>query len=98
MRYEQEPDQVVHITLDKKGLPVPDVDPIPVKKGRQKIEWCADFDFSIDVDGYNDVQHGPGSRAFGAKTGHFMGAPGTKHKYSITANGVTNDPEIDVKP
>jgi hypothetical protein len=95
---EIQPDKKVKITLDASGLPIPEEDPIPIYRDRQKIHWYADFDFSIDIDDYKDVQHGrEGSSAF-AKTGHFTGAAGTRHKYSITANGITHDPDIDIKP
>lgn len=95
---DQEPDKVVTITLNGSGLPVPSIDPIPVKKDKQKIQWCAAFPFTISIDGYTDVKYGTGSGncAHDAKTGNF--STQKKYKYSITASGKTNDPEIDVQP
>lgn len=95
-----QPDKVVNITLNSSGLPVPDQDPIQVKKDNQKIKWCADFQFTVSIDGYSDVNYGTGGNpcAFSAKTGYFTTAAGTHYKYSITANGQTNDPGIDVEP
>jgi hypothetical protein len=81
------------------GLPVPDMDPVEVKKDNHKIRWCADFDFRITVEGYTDIKHssgGSGSCAFGAKSGPFSTIK--RYKYTISANGVDNDPMIDVKP
>ena len=94
----QDPDKVVTITLDGSGLPVPSINPIPVKKDKQKIKWCAAFPFTITIEGYTDVKHGTGGSncAHDAKTGNFSSL-GT-YKYSITANGQTNDPEIEVEP
>jgi hypothetical protein len=95
---DQESDKVVTITLNGSGLPVPSVDPIPVKKDRQKIKWCAAFPFTIDIEGYTDVKYGTGGGtcAHDAKTGNFTTQK--PYKYSITANGQTNDPDIDVQP
>jgi hypothetical protein len=89
-------EKVVRISMNG-GLPVPDHDPIEVQKNNQKIKWAADFPFKIDIDGYTDVAHGKdGDGPHHAKTGAFVTE--RKHKYSITANGVTNDPDIIVKP
>jgi hypothetical protein len=97
MANDQEPDKVVTITLDASGSPVPSINPVPVRKNKQKIKWCSDFQFTITIDGYTEIKYGSGDgSAFNAKTGHFPAEQ--THKYSITANGVTNDPEIDVKP
>lgn len=92
-----QPDKVVRITLTDKGLPIPDQDPIQIRKDNQKIRWCADFDFRIEIDGYSDVKSGGvnGFR-FGVTSGKFNEI--RKYKYSIIANGVTNDPDIDIKP
>jgi hypothetical protein len=92
-----QPDKVVKITMNN-GLPVPDQDPVAVKKDTQKVRWCADFDFTIDIDGYSDVNYGSGGSdcAYRCTTGTF--ADIKQYKYSITANGVTNDPGLDVKP
>jgi|GEM_PF-2103093 len=93
-----QPDKVVTLTLNSSGLPVPNQDPIPVKKNNQKIKWCADFQFTISIDGYSDVNYGAGGNgcAYSAKTGYFTSEQ--RYKYSITANGQTNDPDIDVEP
>ena len=91
-----QPDKVVRITMSS-GLPVPDQDPVVVKKDNQKVRWCADFDFRITVDGYNDMHYGSGGDpAYRCTTGTF--ADVRKYKYSITANGVTNDPDLEIKP
>lgn len=92
-----QPDKVVRLSLSANGMPVPDQDPILVKKGQQKVKWSASFPFTIDIDGYSDgVDYGPGDGdgPHNCKTGYFQ----QKHKYSITANGKTNDPEIDIIP
>ena len=92
-----QPDKVVTITMQN-GLPVPDDDPVVVKRANQKIRWCADFDFQITVDGYTDLNYAPGggSCTFACKTGTFPDV--RTYKYTISANGVDNDPGIDVKP
>ena len=92
-----EPDKVVTITMQG-GLPVSSPDPVPVKKNNQRIKWCADFDFRITIDGYTDVSYTSGGNgcAFQAKSGKFDQE--RNYKYTITANGVDNDPGIEVKP
>lgn len=92
---QEQPEKVVRITMSN-GLPVPDQDPIVVRKDNQKVRWCADFDFKIEVDGYTDMKYSNGGNGYGCTTGTF--AEIRKYKYSITANGVTNDPDIDIKP
>lgn len=92
---QEQPDNVVRITMSN-GLPVPDQDPVAVKKDNQKVRWFADFDFRIDIDGYKDVKYTSGGGDYRCTSGTF--AEVRKYKYSITANGVTNDPELDVKP
>lgn len=94
---QEQPDKVVRITMQN-GLPVPDQDPVQVKKDNQKVRWCADFNFTIDIAGYKDVTYSSGGSncAYRATTGTFGNI--TNYKYSITANGVTNDPELEVKP
>jgi hypothetical protein len=89
-------DKSVKISLDGKGSPFPETDPIEVKKDNQKIRWYADFPFTVHVDGYTDVSHG-NSGGYFAQSGYFNGSA-ERYKYSITANGVTNDPDIIVKP
>ncbi|HEX8619637.1 MAG TPA: hypothetical protein VF911_18800 [Thermoanaerobaculia bacterium] len=92
------PEKVVSLSLNSDGFAVPDQDPVVVNRGNQKIRWSAGFEFTIDIDGYKDVHYsqngGPDPR-YNAKTGYFSG---TNYKYSITANGKTNDPEISIKP
>ncbi|MFL6247334.1 MAG: hypothetical protein ACJ74H_14990 [Thermoanaerobaculia bacterium] len=91
-------DKVVRITMQG-GIPVPDQDPIELKKNDQKLQWCADFDFRITIDGYNDVKYATGgasSCAFSCKTGNFDQE--RRYKYTISAGGVDNDPNIDIKP
>ncbi|HET8774579.1 MAG TPA: hypothetical protein VFP80_12325 [Thermoanaerobaculia bacterium] len=75
---------------------MPDQDPIQIRKDNQKVRWCADFKFTIDVDGYTDMKYSNGGSDYGCTTGTF--AEIKKYKYSITANGVTNDPELDIRP
>jgi hypothetical protein len=92
-------DKVVRVTLNGSGLPVPDQDPVEVKKDNQKVRWCADFDFDIRIDGYSDVQKVPGGGAdcaFRVTTGTFSNL--TRYKYTIIANGVENDPDVEVLP
>lgn len=93
-------DKVVKVTLNSDGLPVPNEDPVPVRKDKQKIKWCATFPFTISIVGYTDVKPGTGSGdcAHTAKTGNFKDPVGTRFKYSITANDKTNDPDIDIQP
>lgn len=94
-----QPDKVVRLTLNASGLAVPDQDPIEVKKDNQKIRWCADFAFTIAVQGYSDLNYGTGGNSgcsFRCTTGTFPDV--RSYKYSITANGKVNDPEIDIKP
>ena len=91
-----QPDKVVRITLNSAGMPVPDQDPIPVKKDNQKVRWTADFDFRITVDGYNDMNYSNGGGSYDCKTGYFNSE--RQYKYTISANGVDNDPTLDVKP
>lgn len=93
-----QPDKVVALTLNGSGLPVPDQDPVQVKKDKQKLRWCADFEFQIAMDGYSDITYSSGGSdcLFRATTGTFSEI--RKYKYSITANGQTNDPEVDIRP
>jgi hypothetical protein len=93
-----QPDKKVHLSLDASGMPVPDHDPVQVKKGNQKVKWCADFPFKIDIAEYGDVSYGAGDDdgPHNCKTGYF--ARERRYKYSITANGKTNDPGLDVIP
>lgn len=90
-----ESEKVVRITM-KDGLPVPDQDPVKVKKDNQKVRWAADFDFRITVDGYTDVTYSSGGGQFFAKSGAFSTIK--QYKYTIGANGVDNDPILDIEP
>lgn len=92
----EQPDKVVTITMNAAGLPVPDQDPVEVKKDNQRVRWTAAFDFKIDVDGYDDLQHTNGGGTYRCVSGPFREV--RKYKYSITANGVTNDPDLDIRP
>jgi hypothetical protein len=92
------PDKTVNLTLNADGCAVPDQDPIPVMRGQQKIKWSAPFEFQIEIENYDgSVQYktNNGNRSFEAKSGYFSGK---HHKYSIIAEGKTNDPEIVVEP
>jgi flagellar basal body rod protein FlgF len=90
----EQPEKVVRITM-KDGIPVPDVDPVEVKQNVQKLRWAADFDFRITMDGYADLQYSNGGE-FTCKTGNFREEK--RYKYTISANGVDNDPSVDIKP
>ena len=92
-----ESDKVVRITMEN-GVPVPDQDPVRVKKAGQKVRWCADFEFQISIEDYDDVNYTPGGSSclFSAKTGYFNTE--RQYKYTISANGVDNDPTLDVRP
>lgn len=89
-------DKVVRITINEQGLPVPDQDPIEVKKENQKVRWTADFDFRITVDGYDEMKYSNGGGRYDCKTGYFGSE--NRYKYTIHANGKDNDPFLDVKP
>ncbi|MGN6183751.1 MAG: hypothetical protein ACTHQM_08870 [Thermoanaerobaculia bacterium] len=94
-----QPEKVVRLTLNDQGLAVPDQDPIVVKKDNQKIRWCADFEFKIEMPGYTDLTYGTGGASdckYRCTTGTFPEV--RRYKYSIIANGKTNDPDVDVKP
>lgn len=93
---QDQPDKVIRLSLNTAGLAVPDQDPVPVKKGNQKVRWAADFPFTIEIEGYSDVQHSNGGGTHSCKTGYFADAK--PYKYSITANGKVNDPTLDVQP
>lgn len=91
----EQSDKVVRITMQN-GIPVPDQDPVVVKKNDQKLRWTADFDFKITVDGYTDLKYSNGGGSYDCKTGNFDTE--TRYKYTIHANGIDNDPSIDIKP
>ena len=92
------PDKVVRVTLDSSGLPVPSVNPVRAKKDNQKIKWCADFDFRIEVVGYTQLTPGTNGSdcRFTVTSGAFSEIK--EYKYSIIANGKVNDPEIVIDP
>ncbi len=92
------PDKVVRVTLDSSGLPIPSENPVHAKKDNQKIRWCADFDFRIQVEGYSDLTPGTNGSdcQFKVTSGRFGEIK--QYKYSIIANGQTNDPEIVIDP
>lgn len=92
---QEQSEKSVRITMQN-GLPVPDHDPIEVKKDNQKVRWYADFEFKIDVDGYTNLNHANGGGNYRCTTGTFSEI--RQYKYSITANGITNDPGLDIKP
>lgn len=92
----EEPDKVVVISMEG-GLPVGNPDPVPVRKDKQKIRWSAAFPFTIEIRGSN-ISSSPSGGEHDAKSGVFHDPVDTKIKYSITANGETNDPEVDIKP
>lgn len=89
-------DKVVRITLDVGGSPVPDQDPVQVKKDNQKVRWSADFDFRITIDDYDDVHCSSHGGTFECKTGVFRTE--RNHKYTISANGRDNDPMLEIQP
>lgn len=95
-----QPDKVVRITLDGSGMPVPGENRVKVKKGRQRVRWCAGFPFSIQFEGSPDMSSGPGGGDCpnDAKAGPFDQEAGTVLKYSIRANGKLNDPEVEIEP
>ena len=93
------PDREVELRLNAEGYAVPSQDPIKVMRGQQKVKWSAPFEFRIEIDGYEgEIKHKAANGSdpsHEAKTGYFGGK---HHKYSIIANGKTNDPEIVVEP
>jgi len=91
-------DKVISITLNGSGLPVANPDPAQVQKDNQKVRWCADFQFTITIDGYDDLTYNSGGSGctYRCTSGTFGEIK--KYKYSITANGQTNDPELDIRP
>jgi hypothetical protein len=94
-------EKVVQIRLDERGWPVPDTDPVEVWRNKDKVKWTAPFEFKISIDGYDDVTHskgGNGSAEHFCKTGFFDDAAKSKYKYTISANGIDNDPDLEIKP
>ncbi|HUP62874.1 MAG TPA: hypothetical protein VNA69_20950 [Thermoanaerobaculia bacterium] len=96
----EHPDKVVRVTLNDKGLAVPDSDPVRVKKDTQKVKWGAEFPFSIEISGASSMRSGGNDQEFShvVKSGTFDRPAGTRIKYSITANGQTNDPDLEIEP
>jgi hypothetical protein len=96
----EQADKVVRITWDK-GLPVPDQDPVQVWRNSQKVRWVAEFEFQISVEGYDQLQYskgGNGNSEHRCTTGIFGDDASKSYKYTISANGVDNDPTLEVKP
>lgn len=94
-------EKVVNISLNADGLPVPDQDPVTVWRNQDKVKWCAPFEFKITVEGYNDVTYskgGNGNSDHFCKTGFFDDNAAKRYKYTISANGVDNDPDLEIKP
>ena len=91
-----EPEKVVRIMM-RDGMPVPEQDPIELKQGMQRLKWSADFEFRITIEDYDELQYSDGdARRYHCRTGLFPTV--RSHKYTISANGVDNDPSIDIKP
>jgi hypothetical protein len=93
----EESDKAVRITLDGSGLPVAFPDPVPVKKDKEKVRWFATFPFTIEIRGSN-ISSSPSGSEHDAKSGVFHDPVNTKIKYSITANGQTKDPDVEILP
>ncbi len=96
-----ENEKVVNISLNENGVPVPDQDPVQVWRNSDKVKWTAPFEFRISIDGYNDVTYskgGNGNSQHFCKTGFFDDGAQSRYKYTIHANGVDNDPELEVRP
>jgi hypothetical protein len=92
------PDKEVTIEFDAKGIPVPKEDPVQVWRHEQKLKWTADFDFKISIDGYPDVVYSKGNgKNHHCTTGPF-GDDDKSYKYTISANGIDNDPTIQIMP
>ncbi|HEV7764264.1 MAG TPA: hypothetical protein VGQ76_04620 [Thermoanaerobaculia bacterium] len=87
-------EKVVRITLQD-GIPVPEQDPIVLKKGAEQLRWSAPFEFQITIEGYDNLKYST-SEEFHCRTGQFDQEK--RYKYTIHANGVDNDPNIDIKP
>jgi hypothetical protein len=101
------PEKVVRITLNDEGIPVPDQDPVELVTSQQKLLWTADFDFQITIENYGDVSYANASElssdsglSWGNEVGCLTGLfnQGGSYKYTISANGVDNDPTIEVLP
>ncbi len=94
-------EKVVNISLNERGIPVPDQDPVQVWRNSEKVRWTAPFEFQITIDGYQDVTYskgGNGNSQHFCQTGVFSDPNAKKYKYTISANGVDNDPDIELKP
>jgi hypothetical protein len=89
---------MVRITLNGNGLPVANPDPAPARKGIQKVQWSAAFPFTISFKGAPDLPSAPSPGGYDAQSGVFNQPLHDKVKYSITANGQTNDPEVEIVP
>lgn len=91
-----ETEKVVRIIM-RDGIPVPEQDPIELRKGLQRLKWSADFQFSISIEDYDELTYSDNdARRYHCRTGMFPQV--RTHKYTISANGVDNDPVLDIKP
>jgi hypothetical protein len=95
-KLEPDKDEKAVRVLWQDGVPVPDQDPIKLKKDNGKVKWYANFDFRISVDGYSDLTYSQAGGEFMVKSGKFNTA--RQHKYTISANGIDNDPILDIEP
>ncbi|HEX2061659.1 MAG TPA: hypothetical protein VHK90_13040 [Thermoanaerobaculia bacterium] len=97
---ENQPDKVVRITIEN-GIPVPDQDPVQCWRNQQKVRWVAEFPFRISVDGYDQLTYsngGNGNSEHRCTTGIFGDDANKQYKYTIHANGVDNDPTLEIQP
>lgn len=92
------PDKEVRITLDPSGLPIAKPDPVEIWRDDQKLKWAADFDFTIKIDGYDKIEYSKGGGAERHCKTDFFDSARKQYKYTISANGKDNDPEILVLP
>src|SRR5262245_58360055 len=94
-----ESEKVVTITLDSNGFPVAVPESAQIKKDNQKVRWCSEYDFALTFDGgYSELTYNSGGNdcRYRCSSGTFGEIK--KYKYSITINGKTTDPDVDVKP
>jgi hypothetical protein len=93
-------DKVVRITLDGSGVPIPDIETVEVKKDNQKVRWCADFEFRIEIDGYTDLTYTTNGTdcAYRCMSGTFGEIKKYKYDIVVVSTGVRNDPYVDIRP
>lgn len=92
-------EKLVTITLNSSGFPVADPESAQIQKDNQKVRWCSAYDFALTFDGgYSDLTYNAGGSncTYRCTSGTFGEIK--KYKYSITINGKTTDPDVDVKP